>query len=137
MRYPNYSSIHPIPRTHKKKQRHCRSSQKRRRKKHIEEESQLKTSDHIQDLKSAFPQCIRHSDRRRVKEIEGKTIEPESEKGEKKERKNRMNMKDQKHLQKTWIFLVFSPALLGRGLLVALLAELSEQRLGLAGTAVG
>lgn len=84
MRYPNYSSIHPIPRTHKKKQRHCRSSQKRRRKKHIEEESQLKTSDHIQDLKSAFPQCIRHSDRRRVKEIEGKTIEPESERGKKK-----------------------------------------------------
>lgn len=35
------------------------------------------------------------------------------------------------------MFLVFSPALLGGGLLVALLAELSEQRLRLAGTAVG
>lgn len=43
------------------------------------------------DLKSAFPQCIRHSDRRRVKEIEGKTIETKSEREIKRRRIEKKN----------------------------------------------
>jgi hypothetical protein len=90
MRYPNYSSIHPIPRTHTKKTKALQVIKEKHKKSNSR-------PDH-KDLKSAFPQCIRHSDRRRVKEIEGKTIETKSEREIKRRRIEKKTPETSQHL---------------------------------------